>query len=100
MSPEPARTISRVEVLRSRQLMRDSQALIAHARELLRQSRWIISQQTFLQIVCAWCQETIRFERSPVTARGQVSHSICYDCFVPVFQELTPVNVKMPNNVR
>jgi hypothetical protein len=88
MAPPAALTISRVEIERSRQLIRDSRTLIVSATELIRQSRWIISQQTYLMIVCAWCQQTIRWERCTGAAWGQISHSICYDCFVPIFWEL------------
>ena len=76
--------------------MRDSQALIAHARELIRQSRWIISQQTFLQIVCAWCQQPMRWQRTEGAAQGQISHSICFPCFADMFQELDPENAPPP----
>ena len=85
MSPPAAPTVSRVESQRSRELIRDSRALIASAQELIRQSQWTISQQTYLTIVCAWCQQTIRFERSAEAARGQISHSICFACFAHVF---------------
>ena len=65
--------------------MRNLQARIAFARELIRQSRWAIGQQTSLKIVCAWCQQTMRWQRAEGTARGQMSHSICFDCFADVF---------------
>ena len=84
--------VSRVDPQRSRQLIQDSRALIASAKELIRQSRWAIHQQTYLQIVCAWCQQTMRWERTEGIAWGQISHSICYDCFAPVFGELNPGN--------
>ena len=96
MPPPPARTGSRVDPQRSRQLIRDSQALITHARELIRASRFAIGQQTSLKIVCAWCQQTIRWERSAGAARGQISHSICFDCFADVFQELDAVSALPP----
>jgi hypothetical protein len=51
-----------------------------------------MARQSYVRIVCAWCQETIRFERAAMMARGQVSHSICYDCFAPVFWELEAVH--------
>jgi hypothetical protein len=88
--------VSRAESDLSRQLISDSRALIASAKALIAQSRQAMARQSYVRVVCAWCQETIRFERSTVTARGQISHSICYDCFVPVFQELALVNVKKP----
>jgi hypothetical protein len=84
----PDYTVSTDDVHRSRQLLQESRALIAHARELIRQSRWLISQQTYLTIVCAWCQETIRWERCTGATWGQISHSICYACFAPIFWEL------------
>jgi hypothetical protein len=90
LPPPLARTVSCVEHHRSRQLIRDSRALIASAKALIAQARQAMARQNYLRIVCAWCQETIRFERSTVTARGQTSHSICYDCFAGVFQELDP----------
>ena len=46
MSPPAAPTVSRVESQHSRELIRDSRALIASAQELIRQSQWTISQQT------------------------------------------------------
>jgi hypothetical protein len=96
MPSPPAHTVSCVEAQCSRQLMRDSRALIAHARELIRQSRWIIGQQTYLQIVCAWCQQPMRWQRAAGAARGQISHSICYDCFAHVLWELDPGHTPPP----
>src|SRR5262249_56570559 len=90
MSPSPALTVSRVEVQRSRQLISDSRALIALAYVRLSHSRQSLARQSYIRIVCAWCQETMRFERSAMTARGQISHSICFDCFAQVFWELDP----------
>jgi hypothetical protein len=92
MSPPVTRPVSRVEIERSRQLIRASRVLIASAKELIRQSRGTISQQTYLKIVCAWCQKTLRWKRAEGSARGQSSHSICFDCFAPVFWELDLVN--------
>ena len=88
MPPPPVFTVSRVEVHRSRQLLRDSRALLTSAHALIAQSRQSLARQSYIRIVCAWCQETMRFERSAMTARGQISHSICFDCFAPVFGEL------------
>ena len=65
MAPPAARPVSRVEIEQSRQLIRDSRTLIASAKELIRQAQWTICQQSSLTIVCAWCQQTIRWERSP-----------------------------------
>ena len=64
MEPPAAHAVSRVEIEQSRQLISDSRALIAAAKALMRQSRWTIRQQSYLQIVCAWCQQTIRWERA------------------------------------
>lgn len=96
MAPLAAHSVSRVEIAQSRQLIRDSRALIALARELIRQSRWAIGQQTYRKIVCAWCQQTIRWEHVEGATRWRISHSICFDCFAPVFWELDPVNTLPP----
>ena len=93
--PRAARPVSRVKHHHSRQLIRDSRALIASAKALIEQSRQS-SSQCYYKIVCAWCQQTIRFERSAVTVRGLISHSICFACFADVFQELDPANVLLP----
>ena len=92
----PALTVSRVEHHRSRQLISDARTLIASAKVLIHQSRQSMARQSYVKIVCAWCQKTIRFERSAVTARGQLSHSICFPCFADVFQELDPENALPP----
>ena len=84
------RPVSRADIHRSRQLISDSRARIASAKALIAQSRASMARQSSIRIVCAWCQATIRFERCTVPARGQVSHSICYDCFAGVFAELAP----------
>jgi len=96
MSPPAALMVSRVEHQLSRQLLSDSRALITAATGLIAQSRQSLARQRYLRIVCAWCQETIRFERSAVTARGQISHRICFPCFADVFQELDTVNALPP----
>src|SRR5262245_30690836 len=88
MSPSPVLTVSRVEVQRSRQLISNSRALIASARVRLSHARQSIARQRYVRIVCAWCQQTMRWQRSKETARGQISHSICFDCFAQVFWEL------------
>jgi len=69
---------------------------MASARALMDQSRQPMHRQSYVRIVCAWCQATMRFEPCAVPARGQVSHSICYACFAPVFQELTPGDALPP----
>ena len=85
-------TVSRVAIDRSRRLIQDSRVHIASAKELIRQSQETIRQHTYLKIVCAWCQETIRFERAEGAVWEQISQSICFDCFAPMFGELAPVN--------
>jgi len=89
MPPSAARTVSR-------QVIRDVQALIACAREVIRQSRWARGQQPSLTIVCAWCQQTIRGQRPEEAPRGLISHSICRACFTDVLQELDPANAFPP----
>ena len=84
----PALMVNRVQVQRSRQLIGDSRMLIAAANVLLAQARLSLARQCYLRIVCAWCQETLRFERFAGTARGEISHSICFDCFAQVLWEL------------
>jgi len=69
----PALTVSRVAYYRSRQLMCDSQALIAYARELIRPSRFAIGQQTSLTIVCAWCQSLGGLTAMPNTKGSPLS---------------------------
>gem|GEM_PF-3151686 len=72
----------------SRRLINDSRVLIASAKALISQSQQAMARQRYVRMVCAWCQETIRFARATGTARGQISHSICFACFAPVFGEL------------
>ena len=88
--------VSRGEHHCSRVLISDSRALIASAKALISQSRQSIARQSYVRIVCAWCQQTMRWQRSEETVRGQISHSICFDCFAPVFRELDPVNAPSP----
>ena len=90
MSPSPALTVSRVEVQRSRQLISDSRALITSARVQLSDARQSIARQRYVRIVCAWCQQTMRWQHSEETVWGQISQSICFDCFAHVFGELEP----------
>jgi hypothetical protein len=96
LPPPTIRPVSRVESLRSRQLIADSRKLMASAQALIAQSRQAMHRQNYLRVVCAWCHATIRFVQATTGTRGQVSHSICYDCFVPVFQELAPVPAPPP----
>jgi hypothetical protein len=92
----PVLTVSRVKYHRSRQLIADSRRLMASAEESIAQARQSLARQSYVRIVCAWCQATIRFERCTVPARGQISHSICYACVMPVFRELEPVYTPLP----
>ena len=93
MSPSAAPTVSHdVDIQRSRQLVHDSRALIASVKELIAQSRQSIARQRYFKIVCAWCQQTIRWQRTEGAAPGQISHSICFACFAGVFRELDPVH--------
>ena len=55
-----------------------------------------MGQQTSLTIVCAWCQQTICWQRSEGAAREQISHSICLDCFANVYRELDRINPLSP----
>src|SRR5262245_13582259 len=80
MSPATVLMMSRVEQHRSRVLISDSRALIASAQALIAQSRQSIARQSYVMIVCAWCQQLLRWQRSEETLRGQISHSICFDC--------------------
>jgi uncharacterized membrane protein YhhN len=54
------------------------------------------TQQTSLTIVCAWCQQTIRWQRTEEATRWLISHSICFACFADVLQELDPQNAPPP----
>src|SRR5262245_43208884 len=92
MPPSAMYTVSRVAHHRSRQLIRDSRALIAAAKALISQSRQSMARQGYRRIVCAWCQKTTHWQRAEGGVRGQISHSICFDCFAPVFRELDPEN--------
>ena len=92
MAPATPCTISRAASHRSRVLISDSRALIASAKALIAQSRQSIARQSYVRIVCAWCQQTMRWQRSAEAVRGQISHSICFACFAGVFRELGPGN--------
>ena len=96
MPPLPALTVHRGKVQRSRQMIGDSRVLITSAQGLIAASRQSLARQRYLRIVCAWCQETIRFARAAGTVWGQRSHSICYDCFAHVFWELDPSTTPPP----
>jgi len=88
MASLTAGTISHVAHVRSRQLIRDSRRRMTFAKALMDQSPQAMQRQNYLRVVCAWCQATLRFERATTATRGQVSHSICFDCFAGVFPEL------------
>ena len=90
MPPPPARTVSRVEIHRSRQLINDSRARIARAKALIAQAHQSMTHQSYCWIVCAWCRQIIRRQRVEGAARVQISHSICFACFAHIFPEWTP----------
>jgi hypothetical protein len=94
--PPAPLTRGRLEHCRSRQVIRASRALIASAQALIQRARQGLARQRALRIVCAWCQETIRFERAAGAAWGQISHSICFACFAHVFGELDSGNAPPP----
>jgi hypothetical protein len=96
MPPSAMDTVSRVDPHRSRQLICDSRTLIASAKALIAQSRQSIARQGYRKIVCAWCEKTTHWQHAEGIARGQISHSICFDCFAHVFRELAPENALPP----
>ena len=79
-------TVSRVEIDRSRRLIQDSRVLLASAREALQQAREALARQHYLQIVCTWCQQTIRWACCEQADWGQVSHSLASTVLPPCFQ--------------
>jgi len=93
-------TVSRAEIDRSRRLLQDSRGLLAAAREALQQAHEALARQHYLQIVCAWCQQIIRWECCEQAAWGQVSHSICFDCFASMFPELAPGAALPPSPIQ
>jgi len=88
MPAHAALTVSAGAHYRGRDLICASQRRMTSAKELIAQSRQAMQRQNYVRIVCAWCQVTMRFEPAVSPMRGQVSHSICFACFAPVFQEL------------
>ena len=96
MAPLTVGTISRAKHARSRQLIRDSRALLTEVQEVLHDARHMLARQRYRKIVCAWCQQTIRWERYAPDAWGQSSHRMCFDCFVGVFPELAPGPIPPP----
>jgi len=99
MASITAGTWCRAARARSGQLLRDSRTRIAFAEVLIDQSLQAMQRQNLLRVVCAWCQATLRFERATTATRGQVSHSICYECFAPLFQELAPGTIPPPRSI-
>src|SRR5215471_16145636 len=77
---------------RSRQLIRVSRTFLTEVQEVLQDAR-----QRYRQIVCAWCQQTIRWERCAPDAWGQSSHSMGFECFAGVFPELAPGTLPPPS---
>jgi hypothetical protein len=96
MPPSAALAMSQSAYYRSRWLIQDSRTRITSAQELLKQARCSLARQRYRKVVCAWCQQTIRWQRFEQAVRGQVSHSICFDCFTSVFQELQALPVMPP----
>jgi|SRR5215471_6329610 len=82
---------------RSRQLMRDSRALLTEVQAVLDDARPMLARQRYRTMVCAWCQQTIRWERCAPDAWGQVSHSMGFACFVGVFPALAPGTIPPPS---
>jgi len=90
MASPPACTNSHDAHARSCHLIRASRALLTEVQEVLHDARQMLARQRYRKIICAWCQQTIRWERCAQAAWGQVSHSICFDCFASMFPELAP----------
>ena len=95
MASPPACTDSDGAHARSCHLIRASRALITEVQEVLYDARHMLARQRYRKIVCAWCQQTIRWECCAPDAWSQVGHSICYECFAPVFQELAPGTIPL-----
>jgi len=96
MASSPACTDSAGAHARSRHLIRASRALLTEVQAVLHDARHLLARQRYRKIVCAWCQQTIRWERFAPDAWGQSSHSMCFDCFVGVFPELAPGTIPPP----
>ena len=76
-------TPKRVASHRSGLLIRNFCARIASAEALIHQARRAMARQRYLQIVCAWCQQTIRWAAvRGGGAGGQSSHHylLCLFC--------------------
>jgi len=65
---------------RSRQLIRDSRALLTEVQTVLDDARYMLARQRYRKIVCAWCQRTIRWECCAPDAWGQSSHTFGLHC--------------------
>ncbi len=100
MSPPTALLVRRRKHLHSRVLIGHSRALIASAKALITQSRQSIARQSYLRIVCAWCEQTMRWQRCEETVRGQNSHSICFACWASLFPELDQAGPAPPHSGR
>jgi len=90
MQPLAVFTPPGVQVRRSRELIQDSRTLLASAKKRLQRTHQGLTRQRYQPIVCAWCQQLIRWKRCEQAVWGQVSHSICFDCFAFMFPELGP----------
>ena len=96
MTSPTALMVSCGEHHRSRVLISDSRVLIAAAKALIAQSRQSIARQSYVRVVCAWCQQSMRWQCAEATVREQISHSICFACCADVFQELGTENALRP----
>jgi len=63
-------TPKRVASHRSGLLIRNFCARIASAEALIHHARRAMARQRYLQIVCAWCQQTICWHQAEGAARG------------------------------
>jgi hypothetical protein len=45
---------------------------------------------SYLLIVCAWCQQYIRWQRVQTPTPLKISHGICTRCYVQVTREIEP----------
>ena len=61
MQPLAVFTPPGVQVRCSRQLLQDSRTLLAKAKEVLHQARASLTRQRYQPVVCAWCQQLIRW---------------------------------------
>lgn len=77
-------------------MIHNFRALITRAQALIAHWRLSIARPCYYKIVCAWCHQTIRWQRTEEAVRGLISHSICLTCFADVLQELDPANALPP----